>query len=169
MSNVATAPQEMATADIRRIMELLPHRPPFLMIDRVIDIVEGTSATGIKNITINEPQFNGHFPGMPVMPGVLLIEAMAQTAGALVVHTLNTTADGKVVYFMTIDKARFRAPSPRERSQECGPREELRRRRRQRDATAGDSATLGLFVVLRSFRARFGREESVQTRRASLL
>lgn len=100
----------MATADIRRIMELLPHRPPFLMIDRVIDIVEGTSATGIKNITINEPQFNGHFPGMPVMPGVLLIEAMAQTAGALVVHTLNTTADGKVVYFMTIDKARFRAP-----------------------------------------------------------
>ena len=106
----AVAPSEMASADIRRIMELLPHRPPFLMIDRVIDMVPGTSATGIKNITINEPQFNGHFPGMPVMPGVLLIEAMAQTAGALVVHSLNMTADGKLVYFMTIDKARFRSP-----------------------------------------------------------
>jgi len=106
----AVATSEMASADIRRIMELLPHRPPFLMIDRVIDMVPGTSATGIKNITINEPQFNGHFPGMPVMPGVLLIEAMAQTAGALVVHSLNMTADGKVVYFMTIDKARFRSP-----------------------------------------------------------
>ena len=101
---------EMASADIRRIMELLPHRPPFLMIDRVIDMLAGSSATGIKNITINEPQFNGHFPGAPVMPGVLLIEAMAQTAGALVVHSLNTTADGKLVYFMTIDKARFRSP-----------------------------------------------------------
>ncbi len=110
MSDAAASKMEMASADIRRVMELLPHRPPFLMIDRVIDMVEGTSATGIKNITINEPQFNGHFPGMPVMPGVLLIEAMAQTAGALVVHTLNTTAAGKLVYFMTIDKARFRAP-----------------------------------------------------------
>lgn len=110
MSEPAAAAPEMASADIRRIMELLPHRPPFLMIDRVIEMVPGVSATGIKNITINEPQFNGHFPGMPVMPGVLLIEAMAQTAGALVVHTLNMTAQGKVVYFMTIDKARFRAP-----------------------------------------------------------
>lgn len=110
MTSAATSTAEMGSADIRRIMELLPHRPPFLMIDRVVEMIPGTSATGIKNITINEPQFNGHFPGMPVMPGVLLIEAMAQTAGALVVHTLNTTADGKVVYFMTIDKARFRSP-----------------------------------------------------------
>lgn len=101
---------EMASADIRRIMELLPHRPPFLMIDRVIDMIPSISATGIKNVTINEPQFNGHFPDMPVMPGVLLIEAMAQTAGALVVHSLNMTAEGKLVYFMTIDKARFRSP-----------------------------------------------------------
>lgn len=110
MSEAGDTKAGMATADIRRIMELLPHRPPFLMIDRVIDMVPGTSATGIKNITINEPQFNGHFPGMPVMPGVLLIEAMAQTAGALVVHSLNMTAEGKTVYFMTIDKARFRSP-----------------------------------------------------------
>ncbi len=110
MSDAVAATGEMASADIRRIMELLPHRPPFLMIDRVIDMVPGTSATGIKNITINEPQFNGHFPGMPVMPGVLLIEAMAQTAGALVVHSLNMVAEGKLVYFMTIDKARFRSP-----------------------------------------------------------
>ncbi|MBL9011563.1 MAG: 3-hydroxyacyl-ACP dehydratase FabZ [Alphaproteobacteria bacterium] len=100
----------LASADIRRIMELLPHRPPFLMIDRVIDIVPSVSATGIKNVTFNEPQFAGHFPGMPVMPGVLLIEAMAQTAGAMVVHSLDITTDGKVVYFMTIDKARFRVP-----------------------------------------------------------
>ena len=100
----------LASADIKRIMELLPHRPPFLMIDRVIDMVPSVSATGIKNVTFNEPQFAGHFPGMPVMPGVLLIEAMAQTAGALVVHSLDITTDGKVVYFMTIDNAKFRKP-----------------------------------------------------------
>lgn len=103
-------PQAAATADIRRIMELLPHRAPFLMIDRVIDMVPFTSATGIKNITYNEPQFAGHFPGMPVMPGVLLVEAMAQTAGVLVMHSMNAASGGKVVYFMTIDKARFRVP-----------------------------------------------------------
>ncbi|MCC6920991.1 MAG: 3-hydroxyacyl-ACP dehydratase FabZ [Alphaproteobacteria bacterium] len=109
--NDAVATGELASADIRRIMELLPHRPPFLLIDRVIDMqADARSATGVKNVTINEPQFAGHFPGLPVMPGVLLIEAMAQTAGALVVHTQNMSAEGKVVYFMTIDKARFRSP-----------------------------------------------------------
>lgn len=107
----ASPKTELASADIRRIMELLPHRPPFLLIDRVIDMhPQAESATGIKNITINEPQFAGHFPGVPVMPGVLLIEAMAQTAGALVVETQKLSADGKIVYFMTIDKARFRSP-----------------------------------------------------------
>lgn len=101
----------LESADIRRIMELLPHRPPFLLIDRVIDMQpDASAATGIKNVTMNEPQFAGHFPGMPVMPGVLLIEAMAQTAGALVVHTQNLSSDGKVVYFLTIDRARFRSP-----------------------------------------------------------
>jgi 3-hydroxyacyl-[acyl-carrier-protein] dehydratase len=106
----SAAKTELATADIKRIMELLPHRPPFLLIDRVIDMDPGLSATGIKNVTINEPQFEGHFPGNPVMPGVLLVEAMAQTAGALVVHSLNMSQEGKIVYFMTIDRARFRAP-----------------------------------------------------------
>lgn len=106
----AAAKTELATADIKRIMELLPHRPPFLLIDRVIDMDPGLSATGIKNVSINEPQFAGHFPGNPVMPGVLLVEAMAQTAGALVVHSLNMSQEGKLVYFMTIDRARFRSP-----------------------------------------------------------
>lgn len=96
--------------EISRIMELIPHRYPFLMIDRMIDVVAGESATGVKNVSINEPFFQGHFPRHPVMPGVLIIEAMAQTAGALVVHTLGPEAEGKLVYFMSIDGARFRKP-----------------------------------------------------------
>src|SRR3954467_12333811 len=96
--------------DITRLMEMIPHRYPMLMIDKVIDIVAGESAVGVKNVTINEPFFQGHFPAKPVMPGVLLIEAMAQTAAALVVHTVGPEAQRKVVYFMTIDGARFRKP-----------------------------------------------------------
>ena len=96
--------------DIMRVMQLLPHRYPFLMVDRIVDVVPGTSATGIKNVSINEPHFQGHFPKKPVMPGVLIIEAMAQTAGALVVETLGEDAMGKLVYFMVIDSARFRKP-----------------------------------------------------------
>jgi 3-hydroxyacyl-[acyl-carrier-protein] dehydratase len=102
-----TAPREI---DIMRVMRLLPHRYPFLMVDRIVDVVPGTSATGIKNVSINEPHFQGHFPQKPVMPGVLIIESMAQTAGALVVETLGEGAMGKLVYFMVIDSARFRKP-----------------------------------------------------------
>jgi 3-hydroxyacyl-[acyl-carrier-protein] dehydratase len=102
--------QALATADIKRLMELLPHRPPMLLIDRMIDIVPNTSATGIKAVSMNEPFFAGHFPGHPILPGVMIIEAMAQTAGALVMHSLNVKAGEKIVYFMGIDKARFRQP-----------------------------------------------------------
>lgn len=96
--------------DIQRIMAMIPHRYPFLMIDRVENVVAGESAVGIKNVTVNEPQFPGHFPQQPVMPGVLIIEAMAQTAAVLVVHTMGPQAEGKLVYFMSIDEARFRKP-----------------------------------------------------------
>jgi 3-hydroxyacyl-[acyl-carrier-protein] dehydratase len=105
-----TEPKAPKTADIARIMKLLPHRYPFLLIDKMIDIDGEQSATAIKNVTINEPFFQGHFPGHPVMPGVLLIEAMAQTAGALVLDHLGDAHAGKLVFFMSIDKARFRKP-----------------------------------------------------------
>lgn len=96
--------------DVVRIMEMIPHRYPILLVDRVIDYVEGESAVGLKNVTMNEPHFNGHFPGMPVMPGVLIVEAMAQTSALLVVQTLGAEAQGKIVYFMSIDNAKFRKP-----------------------------------------------------------
>ncbi len=96
--------------DVERIMEMIPHRAPILMIERVENIVTGESAVGVKNVSINEPFFMGHFPKKPVMPGVLIIEAMAQTSAVLVVHTLGKEAEGKLVYFMTIDEARFRKP-----------------------------------------------------------
>lgn len=96
--------------DTMRLMEVLPHRYPFLMIDRLVDIIANVSATGIKNVTVNEPYFQGHFPGQPVMPGVLIIEAMAQTSAALVVHSMGAHAEGKIVYFMSIESARFRKP-----------------------------------------------------------
>ncbi|MDA0238561.1 MAG: 3-hydroxyacyl-ACP dehydratase FabZ [Proteobacteria bacterium] len=96
--------------DIERIMELIPHRYPFLLIDRMIDIVPGESATGIKNVTVNEPCFQGHFPGHPIMPGVLIVESMAQTSAALVMQTLGKDAEGRVVYFMSVEGARFRKP-----------------------------------------------------------
>lgn len=101
---------ELGSADIMRIMELLPHRYPFLLIDKIVEIDGDNSAIGIKNVTINEPHFPGHFPGQPVMPGVLLIEAMAQTAGAICVNSRDQDGPPQVVYFMTIDNAKFRKP-----------------------------------------------------------
>ena len=98
------------TLDIIGIMAAIPHRYPFLLIDRVVDIVHGQSAVGVKNVSVNENFFQGHFPGHPVMPGVLIIEAMAQTAAVLVVETLGPDARGRVVYFMSIDSAKFRRP-----------------------------------------------------------
>jgi 3-hydroxyacyl-[acyl-carrier-protein] dehydratase len=98
------------TIDVHRIMEMIPHRYPFLMVDKLIDVVPGDRAVGIKNVTANEPFFQGHFPGRPVMPGVLIVEAMAQTAAVIVVAALGHEAEGKLVYFMSIDSARFRKP-----------------------------------------------------------
>ena len=101
---------EASQFDIQRIMEMIPHRHPFLMIDKVVDVVANERATGVKNVSINENYFQGHFPARPVMPGVLIIEAMAQTAAVLVVHTLGPESEGKLVYFMSVDNARFRRP-----------------------------------------------------------
>ena len=99
----------LGTADIMEIMKLLPHRYPFLLVDKIIEIDGDDSAIGIKNVTANEPQFMGHFPGNPIMPGVLLIEAMAQTAGAICIRSL-ATEKPSLVYFLTIDNAKFRRP-----------------------------------------------------------
>jgi len=101
----------LGSADIRDILRLLPHRYPFIMVDRLTDMRGDEHAVGIKNVTINEPQFMGHFPENPVMPGVLVIEGMAQTAGTLVLWYLGTAARGRKVYFLTIDKAKFRKPA----------------------------------------------------------
>jgi len=101
---------ESEVLDIARIMHAIPHRYPMLMLDRVVDMVRDRSATGVKNVTVNENFFQGHFPGHPVMPGVLIVESMAQTAAVLVVETLGPESAGKLVYFMTIEGAKFRRP-----------------------------------------------------------
>lgn len=108
--NDATPRKKLASADISRVMKLLPHRFPFLMIDRIQDMDGDNTAVGVKNVTINEPYFQGHFPEIPVMPGVLIIEGLAQTAGALCVHSLGESYKPQVVYFMGIDRAKFRRP-----------------------------------------------------------
>lgn len=96
--------------DIVEIMDRIPHRYPMLLVDRILEFTRHESAVGLKNVSMNEPHFMGHFPGAPVMPGVLIIEAMAQTAGILVVHSMEDPTQDKLVYFMTIDNARFRKP-----------------------------------------------------------
>jgi len=101
---------ELATVDVVQLMKLLPHRYPFLLIDLIRDMDRDESCVGIKNVTINEPFFQGHFPKYPVMPGVLIIEALAQTAGALCVHHAGKIDIPQIVYFLGIDKAKFRRP-----------------------------------------------------------
>jgi 3-hydroxyacyl-[acyl-carrier-protein] dehydratase len=110
MSEPATMTDEKIEIDRQRIMEMIPHRDPFLMIDKVVDVVANERAIGVKNVSPDEYYFRGHFPTRPVMPGVLIIEAMAQTAAVLVVHTLGPESEGKLVYFMSVDKAKFRRP-----------------------------------------------------------
>ncbi|MEJ2428741.1 MAG: 3-hydroxyacyl-ACP dehydratase FabZ [Deltaproteobacteria bacterium] len=96
--------------DVREIMEIMPHRYPFLLVDRIESLKAGEEIVGIKNVTINEPFFAGHFPGNPIMPGVLIIEAMAQVGGVLAFHSSPKEWAGSLVYFMGVDKVRFRKP-----------------------------------------------------------
>src|SRR5262245_19292093 len=109
-TSLAGAATSATVADIKRILQMIPHRYPMLMVDRVVDMHLDRSAVGIKNVSINEPFFQGHFPSEPVMPGVLIVEAMAQTAAVLVVATYGQESEGKLVYFMSIDDVRFRRP-----------------------------------------------------------
>jgi len=131
---VANKPEgrELTTLDIGDILSLLPHRYPFLMIDRIIEIDGDDSAIGVKNVSFNEPLFQGHFPGKPVFPGVLIIEAMAQTAGAIVMAHDSGAGEGKkIVLMLTIDKAKFRKPAG------PGDQIELRMRKIHRRRTVG--------------------------------
>ncbi len=104
------AGKSLPDVDIAGIMRALPHRYPFLLVDRIVDLVANESATGLKAVTASEPHFQGHFPDRPIMPGVLIVEAMAQTAAVLVVESGDIDPVGKLVYFMSISDARFRHP-----------------------------------------------------------
>lgn len=108
--DAGTAATAMGPLDVRRVMAALPHRYPMLLVDRVETIVPDQSIVAIKAVTINEGFFNGHFPGRPIMPGVLIVEALAQAAGVLAVESLGLAGSGKLVYFMAIDDAKFRTP-----------------------------------------------------------
>lgn len=110
MNDTIATSDTLETIDIQELMQLLPHRYPFLLVDRIINIDGDRSAVGIKNVTASEPQFQGHFPGRPIMPGVLMIEGMAQTAGAISLKALGDAQGPSIIYFMTIDNAKFRRP-----------------------------------------------------------
>ena len=110
MKETPTEKKALGSADISRVMKLLPHRYPFLLVDRLIEMEGDERCIGIKSVTINEPFFQGHFPGFPIMPGVLIIEGLAQTAGALCVANFQTDYKPQLVYFMGIDRAKFRKP-----------------------------------------------------------
>jgi 3-hydroxyacyl-[acyl-carrier-protein] dehydratase len=110
MSELLVINPDLPRLDVTGIKNLIPHRYPFLMIDRAVNIELGKSIVGIKNVTVNEPYFEGHFPNHPVMPGVLIVEAMAQSAAVLVMMTIGATSHGKVVYFMSVEGSKFRKP-----------------------------------------------------------
>ena len=110
MSSTAAPLSVPSSVDVRAVMALIPHRFPMLLVDRVEDIVPDRSARGIKAVSVNEPFFAGHFPGRPIMPGVLIVEALAQTAGVLAILSMGLQDSGKLVYFMAIEDAKFRAP-----------------------------------------------------------
>lgn len=110
MSDALAIKSELPSYDTAGIQSLIPHRDPMLLIDQVINVDAGRSIVGIKNVTGKEDFFRGHFPSHPVMPGVLIVEAMAQSAAVLVVHTMGPEARGKVVYFMSVEEAKFRKP-----------------------------------------------------------
>ena len=101
---------DVSTIDIKEIVRLLPHRYPFLLVDRILEVEKGKSIAGLKNVTINEPFFQGHFPGDPIMPGVLILEGMAQVGGILAYHSVPEMVGEKLIYFAGIDKVRFRKP-----------------------------------------------------------
>ncbi|WP_340265160.1 3-hydroxyacyl-ACP dehydratase FabZ [Sphingobium mellinum] len=107
---VDAAPAAMGPMDIRGVMAALPHRYPMLLVDRVVSLVPNETIHAVKAVSINESFFQGHFPGRPIMPGVLIVEALAQAAGVLTVETMNLRGSGKLVYFMSIDGAKFRNP-----------------------------------------------------------
>ena len=102
--------ETIEAVDILQILRMIPHRYPMLLVDRVIGLKPGVAATGVKNVSFNEPYFQGHFPSYPVMPGVMIVEAMAQTAGVVVISMLGAEAEGRLVYFMSIENGRFRRP-----------------------------------------------------------
>ncbi len=112
MDDLSTLPplKDPVHLDVNRIMKAIPHRYPFLMLDRIVSLTPMEEAVGLKSVSVSEPHFQGHFPVQPIMPGVLIIESMAQTAAVMVVESLGQASTGKLVYFMSLENAKFRKP-----------------------------------------------------------